>query len=349
MADLIVVVMSGSVLVVIANHPPPHKSRKESKNPPLQGIPSVEPVEPASSKRRRRHSLDGRGRSFGHIRLFGSGEDKGVVQGARPAVNQCRQIQEGHLPTGQDKGGAWTVTGWRLPRCQSSGNGDFKGRVGRHGLSGICHESPHDSNPGSCGPHDQRRHDPVPGPTPKQTRRHQDLAGCVITTRSSDPAAGTISRKRAIWTQNCVKVSHRPGRRRTDLRRDTFVTGDVELPEPKNTKNNHDRSHDRKKAEPSGLQRGPQHGLRLFHAGLFRISYWRRKPIAPTGLRSQGATSMPPPSHPDRALRKPIVITNLLTARGHPGELRRSGEQRGHHCHAVAAQAVRHSATRKLR
>jgi hypothetical protein len=74
-----------------------------------------------------------------------------------------------------------------------------------------------------------------------------------------------------MWSQNCAKVSHRPGRGGTDLHRTTLVAGDVELPEPKQAENDHHHSHDRKKAQPSGLQHGPQHGIRLFHPGRLRI------------------------------------------------------------------------------
>src|SRR5665647_388865 len=75
-------------LIVIADHPPPHVTGEQREHPPLHGVSRVAPREAAADQWRWRHPFDRGGHDRRQVRLLGGGEDKRVVQGARPAVDQ---------------------------------------------------------------------------------------------------------------------------------------------------------------------------------------------------------------------------------------------------------------------
>src|SRR5665647_492819 len=75
-------------LIVIADHPPPHVAGEQREHPPLQGVSRVAPREAAADQCRWRHPFDRGGRDRCQVRRLGGGEDKRVVQGARPAVDK---------------------------------------------------------------------------------------------------------------------------------------------------------------------------------------------------------------------------------------------------------------------
>ena len=171
-----------------------------------------------------------------------------------------------------------TVASGRLPLRQGPGHGDLSSTVGRDGLRGIGDESPYHGDSGAGRPDDQRCHHPVPGLAPQETRRHEDLPGPVIPAGRGDSAAVAVGGKGAMRDENGGEVGDRLRRHRANLLRPSFVSSDVELPEPEHAERDHDREDARQEPQPAGFHSGSQHGHRLIHRGVVPASPHRHPP-----------------------------------------------------------------------